>query len=289
MKGLWIIAILLGTATFVAAQAAAPSDHVLFRMNWPQKFAAEVVDFRSQATNAKTVPESSSVTFQYSVNGLNDGAGYLLKNSIGKVEVDSNLPASMNRFIQDVVEVSNRNFPVIRVSTAGAISIPNFETGVSQSIAEMHQKAHSKTADVMARHLFSAPHMAAAIQDQWGRMVQMWNGVDLKIGSWYQVTTYEYVSQLGAVVPSEFYFRVVSRVPCGPGSANRDCVLIEGKSVPNEKDMGATATEDARVVTMFTLVTDPATLLPYMYQESRESLFGSANAVMVARIKYRYL
>ncbi|NBV82876.1 hypothetical protein EBR57_01975, partial [bacterium] len=158
MKGLWTIASFLGMATVVAAQTTAPSDHVLFRMNWPQKFSAEVADFRSQATNAKTDPESSSVTFEYSVNGLNDGAGYLLKNSIGKVEVDSNLPASMNRFIQDIVEVSNRNFPVIRVSTAGAISIPNFEAGVSQSIAEMHQKAQSNTADAMVHHLFSAPH-----------------------------------------------------------------------------------------------------------------------------------
>jgi len=292
--GLIGIFFLAGTST---AQPLVPTDHVLFRMNWPNRFAAQVTDFRTEAATGKIDPESSSVTFEYGVKGVRDSQGYLIRNSAGKVAVSSNLAPSMNRFIRNIVEVSNRNFPVIRVSTAGAISVPNFEKGVSKSIADLRKKNGSQDSDRVVRQLFSAPQMAAAIQDQWGRMVQMWNGVDLKIGSWYQSNGQEYVPQLGQMVPSEFYFRVLSRVPCRAGASDRDCVLIEGKSIPDEKEVGqvlsaggaGVPSTDARVVTMFTLVTDPSTLLPYLYQESRESLFGTTNTLMVARIRYRYL
>ena len=289
--------VLVSVAGALNAQSLVPTDHVFFRMNWPNRFAAQVTDFRSEAASGKLNPESSSVTFEYGVKGVRDAQGYIIRNSAGKVSVESNLAPSMNRFIRNVVEVANLNFPVIRVSTAGAISIPDFDKGVSKSIADLHKKNGSQDSDRVVRQLFSAPQMAAAIQDQWGRMVQMWNGVDLKIGSWYQTNGQEYVPQLGQMVPSEFYFRVLSRVPCGEGSDRRDCVLIEGKSIPDEKEVGLLRTAggagspsaDARVVTMFTLVTDPSTLLPYLYQESRESLFGTTNALMVARIRYRYL
>lgn len=272
-------------------------DLVSFRFLWPSTFNAQVGDNRAEAGSNSKQMASSTVGTSFKVAASPHSSGIRLHYLPVKVEMESTFPATMNQFLRDVVLVSQQNFQFVDVSSQGSISIPNFEDCVAQSVADLTSKTTSlNIPKELIKQVFSTANLAAAVQDQWGRMVQMWIGVELQVGTLYRAVGHEYVPQIGREVSSETYFRIIARVPCNEGDNTSDCVLIEGKSIPDESEIQTFfrsgypgSTKGGKTAIMFSLVTDPNSLMPYLYQESREGVFGDASSLSISRITYKYL
>jgi hypothetical protein len=291
------LGVFIGIMMWAGAVIASP-DMISLRLNFPQQFAASVVDSRIEASGMSDKFSTSSILLRYTVRGVKSGAGTDIYSSSGKVDVESGVSPTLNAFFKTLLELSNRNFPVTHVDSNGALTIPDFQKHLKSTVRSAKKSAPTAETSAMVDRIFSGYQIVASAQDQWMRMVQMWNGVDVKLGTWYQATGREYVPQLGEVVDSDYFFRVMTRVPCYRGAPCRDCVLIEAKSVPNTsqvhsviaKVMGveSPSSENTKIVTSFSVVTDPKTLLPYLYHESRESVFGDVDALAVYRVRYMY-
>jgi|GEM_PF-2884686 len=271
------------------------SETVSMTFQWPNTLCGTVSDAHIEAVSTATTVNTVELAVSYKLKGSRTTTGYRLDNDTTSPSISVKQAGLNVSLLNDLVSAAVTRFPTVLINNLGEISAPNLEKNSADTVTELTSRYRDQ---IQERHaiesVFSPNQIDQSMKNQWYRMVQMWNGVDLKLGMWYQAQGSDYIPFLQQTIPSDYYFRVLAKVSC-PGTFNRrDCILIEGKSVSKliENELITAVTDgdpkDSKVATYFSIITDPKTLLPYFYQESREGMFGTTHVMTLSRIQYNY-
>lgn len=131
--------------------------------------------------------------------------------------------------------------------------------------------------DGLLRELLAEPLLVGTARERWNAQVGMWLGTSMKVGEVGAAESEEANPLMPSVIlPYVYEFRLVGMEPCGAGATARTCARLEMFSLPDPAqleqvmdkalvDMGfSTLSFDGLAQhSQVTLLTDPATLLPF--------------------------
>ncbi len=275
---------MLALAATLALGLAAPpaADTVSFRFAWPDALAAEVEQRRTRARTGK--PTAAQAARARMVAELRGGERRI---AFRDWRVAGPGPAAPG---MDPLLAAAGRITTVTTRAGGFVRVDGIEPAV-EVIRALGKDAPAEARPMIGRLAQLAPSLfAKEASEQWNVLVQFWDGKDLDVGEDYEVDSRVPVP----VFPGESIrvlarIRVVRRLPCPGGGA---CVEARMRSEPDAKDVERLARRlfaelkvpeqasatlgEMSAVTDFTLVTEPARLVPHRLEKVRTTRIAPA-------------
>lgn len=291
------LSLLLFGSTTVQSQEVV--DTVSLRFDWPVGLTAHVEQEWFREKSIGTGVDSVLVASKHRMQVLAHPNGRLIRTDsmvIPQLEAARN---DSNAFIQRMFSQLGVLTPSYVVNTQGEFvelaDVARMKAAVDSLFAPVLEQLGSlpPQAKALFESILSEQTLTASAAQEWNAMVGTWVGADWEVGAVYEYDADEPSPVLpGLVLPMHYQFSAVERVPCTEDAEALECAELRMTSTPDPAamreavkkilgQMGATqdggevlsALESMEVETELTVVTNPATLLPYLVvQEKRVSV-----------------
>jgi hypothetical protein len=261
-----------------AAQAGArKAEVVALRFAWPEKLESKVT-YRSTRTRTGQPARTSLSRFEQLA--IREGDGWRITVRDVALEGDLPVPPGADVASADFVAATEA---IVQVVTAEGELARIEGTGAVRALLAKTLEAAKVPKEQQARALeLGEGAMRAESQETWNLAVGFWIGADLELGERYGLENEAEIPLLpGTTARYQVEFGVARKVPCAAGEKALRCVEIGLRSVPDpevlprvttallsrlagpEPKIPEGAIEEVAIENELTLVTDPATLVPY--------------------------
>ncbi|NBV41960.1 hypothetical protein EBR96_04240 [bacterium] len=282
------------------------AETIALNFKWPSTLNARVVERRTEITGAGPMVSSISMDATYNMSVRRNRYGYIVQTTTPDVLITGIKDPVMQSIAQNLVRATDRSFGNGLISVTGNLTFPDFSNRIKRSresalkLLDGVPVEMRSSVNYLVDELFDPKPMMSAIRSQWAKMIGNWHKTNIEVGTWYQASGNDYVQSAGTELPIDVYFNLTSRVPCQPGSSDRNCVLIECRSIPKSEafskamaeylatHLGVNGTVDCRMSDTVSLVTDPRTLQPYFFHETIETQCGAVQKLVRLSGTYTY-
>jgi hypothetical protein len=271
----------LALATLAApstAQAGARKPEVVaLRFAWPEKLESKVT-YRSTRTRTGQPARTSLSRFEQLAT--REGDGWRL--TVRDVALEGDLPVPPGADVTPADFVAATEAIVQVVTAEGELSRIEGTEAVRALLAKTLEAAKVPKEQLDRALDLGEGAMRAESQETWNLAVGFWIGADLELGERYGLENEAEIPLLpGTTARYQVEFGVARKVPCAAGEKALRCVEIGLRSVPDpevlprvttalvsrlagpEPKIPEGAIEEVAIENELTLVTDPATLVPY--------------------------
>ena len=221
-----------------------------------------------------------------------EAEGFLVSTRVDDFKASAGDPgAAANDLVQNLMQAATSEIPDYVVSSEGEfVRVDNLgayykrlEEALLKSLPD--DRATRKQAKKLMKNVFPEQALMATAQDAWDRQVANWVGSSYAVGERYTYEAQYQTPALGeAVFPMQVSQQLAGRVACHGEDKARSCVkLVQTSRVASadfdqamqqylervfreaagDQAAPSVAVDGVEVVKTVTLVTDPATLMPY--------------------------
>lgn len=279
-----------------SAKRRAAKERIELVFNWPERAKSQFT-MRNKNTDRRGTHEMqlSGVT---TVRPLK-GEGLLVSTQVTDFKMTSSeKDEAKQNYLQNLLQEVTSGMPDYVVSKEGEfVRIENLgayygriEKALLKGLPGDPGEAQEKAKNLI-KSLISEETLKASMEDGWNKQVYDWAGGSYAVGENYTYETQYQLPTLGeAVFPMAVSQQLAGRVPCHEKDKAKTCVRlvlttrISGaafdqamqqylnkmvrETLGDKQDLPDIAVDGAEIVKTVTLVTDPATLLPYEENES---------------------
>ncbi|MSR36150.1 MAG: hypothetical protein EXR95_05820 [Gemmatimonadetes bacterium] len=273
----------LAPARALTAQAA-PADSVTFRFAWPVGTDARVRYTELHERRGDGGPSTRvEIEGELSMHVHEHRRGLVIEHLdplVGRFQSSPPLAADDPHRI--VYARLGTPTPHYVVSPEGALLAVDGAPALGAAIESLVGPA---AAEPLARELLNPALLLGSARERWNALVGMWVGTSLRVGEPVGAEAEETNPLLPSVVlPHVYQFQLVGMEPCGdaPPASARMCARLEMMSLPDPTQLEQTmnkalvdlglpnlAFDGLAQHTQVSLLTDPATLMPYQLTVSK--------------------
>jgi hypothetical protein len=269
-----------------------PKRHAMLKFGWHSSDARITLETRREAlTDGQILASRAAAAFESHI-GANGGGGWVVSYAHRLSQFEPGVWPTIQGPQTPPMVFPPASVPAVdfKVSTAGefqgvtdaeafASRLATRTEGLIRAAAPSGDRARSLTSEAVgtATASLSPGLLEAATAESYQLETAMWIGATLDQNVWYEISApLSLPGMPRAVVQHRIQFAFTRVVPCTAGAAEQTCVEIVFRATPDQKSLGNVIADtglprgqftDYTASSVFRIVTDPATLLPYTREE----------------------